>query len=488
VDDIDMSGALQRINEMVRIGRLSSITHQIVTVNVDFIVNALADPEARFILQDASLSTADGMPVVWAARFLGVNLPERVAGADLVPLLIAQAARNGHSLFLLGGAPGIAAQAAAILQNQYPGLLVAGVLSPPFTSILEMDDNIVETIKVADPDILLVAFGNPKQEKWIAMHRHDLGVPVAMGVGGSLDFITGYTRRAPRWMQQAGLEWLHRMLHQPRRLVRRYVKDFLVFGACFLWQWWVMQHRARLSTSLSLAEPSMIGRCGLLRIKGKLTNANLESFENQVWVLLDQTPHVILDFESAEFLDSRAIGSLVFFTQLARQRGGALYLTALPEKIARFLRFLQLNQYLTVLENVTPLLRGENLPAGIPPQRNDFNEIVTSDGKIWRVVYTPARFDGVTADEVRKQGSAALQRLPNLILDFSDSVFLNSAGLAVLKSLHEQAAGAGGQLALVGCRDDPLKVIRLAHFDSFLKVNPTFRHQRFSAKKGAYPS
>ena len=197
IDDLTMPEALERLDDFIRIGRATGRSHQVATVNADFVVKALDDPELRGILQEADMATADGMPLVWGARLLGVDLAGRVTGADMVPALAERASEKGYRMYLLGAAPGVAARAAEILQARHPALQIVGVASPPYGSILEMDPAIVNGVRTARPDILLVAFGNPKQEKWISMHSRTLSVPVMIGVGGTLDFIAGVTRRAP---------------------------------------------------------------------------------------------------------------------------------------------------------------------------------------------------------------------------------------------------------------------------------------------------
>jgi len=187
-DNITISRALERIAEMVESRR----PHYLVTANVDFLVQAQTDIELRRILFDAHLVLCDGTPLVWASRLLGNPLPERVAGADLVPLLIRVAAQRGYRLFLLGATPESAQRAVTNLYRQHPDLIIAGHYSPPFNKLLEMDhDEIKRRITEAAPDLLLISFGCPKQEKWIAMHYRSLGVPVAVGVGATIDFLAG---------------------------------------------------------------------------------------------------------------------------------------------------------------------------------------------------------------------------------------------------------------------------------------------------------
>ena len=218
IDDLNMAQALERLESFILTGRATGRSHQIATINADFVVNSLHDPELRRILQESDMATADGMPLVLGARLLGVQLADRVTGADLVPALAERSAQQGYSLFLLGARPGVGARAAEILQERFPGLRIAGVISPPNLPIEQMDASILDQIKAARPDILLVAFGNPKQEKWIAAHREPLGVPVQIGVGGTFDVLSGNTRRAPLLFQKARLEWLWRVLANPRKI------------------------------------------------------------------------------------------------------------------------------------------------------------------------------------------------------------------------------------------------------------------------------
>lgn len=190
--------------------------HQIATVNPEFVMVAQQDQTFRQILLQADLCVPDGIGLVYASRWLGRALPERVAGSELVYHLAALAAREECSLFLLGAAPGVAEEAAAILRQRYPSLTISGTYagSPDPAE----NEAIVRRINDSKAGMLFVAYGAPRQDKWIARNRAALStVRVAMGVGGSLDFITGRAVRAPRWVQNLGLEWLHRLYREPWR-------------------------------------------------------------------------------------------------------------------------------------------------------------------------------------------------------------------------------------------------------------------------------
>lgn len=198
-----------------------------VTANVDHVVRFHRVPALQPLYRQADLVVADGMPLVWASRLLGTPLPERVAGSDLFPALCAGAAEADLSVFLLGGAPGVAARAAEVLQARHPRLRIAGACSPSYG--FERDPaavrKSVEAVRAARADILCVALGSPKQEQWIVAHREACGARLCIGVGISFSFVSGDVRRAPRWMQRAGLEWLHRLSCEPTRLWKRYLVE-----------------------------------------------------------------------------------------------------------------------------------------------------------------------------------------------------------------------------------------------------------------------
>lgn len=190
--------------------------HQIATVNPEFVMTAQTDEAFHAVLASADLCLADGIGLVYASRYLGRPLPERVPGSELVYSLADMAAQEGWSLYLLGAAPGVAEEAAGILQARYPKLAIAGT----FAGSPDPAENeaIVAGINASGAQMVFVAYGAPKQDLWIARNRQALpSVRVAIGVGGSLDFITGRAVRAPRWVQDLGLEWLHRLYKEPWR-------------------------------------------------------------------------------------------------------------------------------------------------------------------------------------------------------------------------------------------------------------------------------
>ncbi|HEY2328458.1 MAG TPA: WecB/TagA/CpsF family glycosyltransferase [Verrucomicrobiae bacterium] len=238
-DNVSVLETVVRIETMIAVRE----PRYLVTANVDFLMQARRDAELQRILNNAHLLLCDGTPLVWASRWLGNPLPERVAGSDLVPELIRVAARKNHRLFFLGAAPEANAQAVINVRKQFPNIIVAG-FSPPFRPLPEMDNaEIAGRIRAARPDILFVAFGCPKAEKWMAENFQSLGVPVTIGVGGTIDFLAGRVKRAPRWVQRAGLEWIFRLCQEPCRLFRRYAADLWFFGWAMTAELWRAKFR-----------------------------------------------------------------------------------------------------------------------------------------------------------------------------------------------------------------------------------------------------
>ena len=214
VDAVTMAEAV----DVVRRAMDTRAGVMVATANAEMLMRATHDEELRRILNASALVVPDGAGTVWAARHLGHAMPERVAGYDLAQELLRCAPAEGRRVYFFGSAPGVAEKAKAKAEQLYPGIEIVGVRNGFFSPA----DNaaIIAEIRTARPDLLLVALGVPKQEKWIAAHLAELDVPVAIGVGGTLDVMAGVMKRAPHWMQRAKLEWLFRGLMQPKRAGR----------------------------------------------------------------------------------------------------------------------------------------------------------------------------------------------------------------------------------------------------------------------------
>ncbi|MGC8959638.1 MAG: WecB/TagA/CpsF family glycosyltransferase [Chloroflexia bacterium] len=216
--------------------------HQVATVNPEFVMEARRNAAFRQVLAEADLAVPDGVGILWAGRLLGRPFRGRVPGVELTLRLAERAAERGYRLFLLGAAPGVAEEAAGRLQARYPALTIAGTYAGSPDPAEE--EEIGARIRAASPHILLVAYGAPHQDLWLKRNLPRLGVAVGIGVGGTLDYISGRVRRAPAWMRRYGLEWLYRLLRQPwrwRRMLSLPAFAFLVLaealGRCSSRRW-----------------------------------------------------------------------------------------------------------------------------------------------------------------------------------------------------------------------------------------------------------
>lgn len=225
VDAVRFDEALARIEALVD----AKAGGVVFTPNVDHVVVAEREPRLRAAYARCELSLADGQPLVWTSGLLGLRLPQKVSGSDVLRPVFALAARRRYRVYLLGAAPGVVEEAAAKLKTE-DGLEVCGLESPRIgLSASPDEDAIVERIRAARPDVLLVFLGAPKAEMFLDRVRDRLGPVLSVSLGASLDFYVGRVRRAPRWMQRVGLEWFYRLAQEPRRLAKRYLVDDVAF-------------------------------------------------------------------------------------------------------------------------------------------------------------------------------------------------------------------------------------------------------------------
>lgn len=217
---LSFSDALDAVAELVEAGKGGYI----VTPNVDHVVQAEHSEQMRAAYDEASLSLVDGQPLVWLSKMMGEPFPEKISGSDFVPRLIHMGARKGWRVFFLGAAEGVGAKAAELMKREHPGLQIAAH-SPTFG--FENDPvesaEVLRIVRDAKPHLLVIALGCPKQELLMHRWKHELAPAVAIGAGATLDFIAGNVARSPVWMSAAGLEWLYRLVREPRRLAHRYL-------------------------------------------------------------------------------------------------------------------------------------------------------------------------------------------------------------------------------------------------------------------------
>ncbi|MFK7804097.1 MAG: WecB/TagA/CpsF family glycosyltransferase [Anaerolineae bacterium] len=456
IDNLTMTETVDRIDYLIEQGKKDGRTRQVATINADFVVKAAEDPELRFLLQGSDLATPDGMPLVWGARMLGVDIRERVAGADLVPVLAAHAAKKGHTIYLFGSAEGIAQQAANILTANNPGLKIVGAVSPPLSSIIDMEQKYIDEIKKAKPDILLVALGNPKQEKFIGMHKNELGASVAIGIGGTLDFIAGKTSRAPLWMQNIGIEWLYRMFSDPSRLVERYYNDLTGFTRFFVSQWFHMRNKQQPDALLPQQGIVLVDDRAIVNLSGRIDITNNNDLSDLLEQALAEASNIDLDLSDTIFLDSLAIGTILACTRIARDRNGDIRLVNVPPPILKTLKLLKLDRFFETLSG------SEKKPQPAKPQVSHTAEHI--------IIPTPPIFDANSSRDWTQKALAELQAKKSVILDFSNTRLLASAGMAAIAKINHEVSKDGGELKLLNCADDIVRVLKIVKFDVLFPI------------------
>ena len=233
VSAINMEMALAEIARWIE----SREQHYVCVTGVHGVMESVRDPELRRIHNASGLTTPDGMPLVWCAHWSGARHVRRVYGPDLMLQLAAMAADKGWTSFFYGGNEGVPELLAETLTDKFPGFRTAGTHSPPFRDLTpEEDEAVIENINAAAPDLVWVGLSTPKQERWMASHIKKLDAPVLLGVGAAFDINAGLVRQAPEWMQNSGLEWLFRLVTEPRRLWRRYLRNNPAFAVRLLFR------------------------------------------------------------------------------------------------------------------------------------------------------------------------------------------------------------------------------------------------------------
>lgn len=304
-----------------------------ITANVDFIAQAYTNEALKDILFHADRVVCDGMPLIWLSRYFKPELPERVAGSDMVFRLFDEAKTHEWKVYFLGSDEQTLARTSEILQRDYPGIQIVGTFSPPYGSVDSWpNDEILKELKQAQPDLLLVAVGCPKQEYWISRYHQESEVPLSIGIGASLDFICGKQTRAPKFIQKIGMEWMWRLLTDPKRLLKRYIKDFYYLILLANLQRKLMRTRhSSIKDSGSLLDETPVSE------QEKPTgHSNIDEGANYQLLLWEGSVEfgtvdklampenydrsILLDLSKVTFIDSTGVGCLA---KLARQARSA---------------------------------------------------------------------------------------------------------------------------------------------------------------------
>jgi exopolysaccharide biosynthesis WecB/TagA/CpsF family protein len=476
----------------------------VTTINVDFLVNALSwfdpaprHPELTAVLRRPLLSTADGMPLVWAGRLLGAALPERVSGADLVPALAARAAKEGRSLYLLGGRREVAEEAAAILVERYPGLRIAGIDSPfvhtegtALATAVAEDAAVCDRINQAAPDILLIGFGNPKQELWFERNRHRLRVPVSLGVGGTVNFITGRVKRAPVWMQKAGMEWLFRLWQEPRRLWKRYgiglaKLSLLLLPAVAVYR--LLRLRMLFTGGNAAADAGgvtlFIGGSATLevvRLPRRLEAANAGAFFQIATTTVADGP-VVVDGRELACIDAAGLGTLLEFWERAEVAGRMILMFGLRPGIRWSLKASRIHDHFAAglcgsARELVARLRG-----ALPGCRG--LAAVDAAGGV-RVL----RFLGeVGAADLADLGSAGLASLlagAPCVVDLGLCTQLDTAGIGLLETIRRECSRQQVPCVFCNLSGTARQAVRAARLEAEFRIVDSLNQAVFQAKLG----
>ncbi len=440
------------------------------TANLDFTFQASEDVELQRILVEADLVLCDGTPLVWASKALGAPLRERVAGSDLVPRLAAEAAEKGWKIFLLGGGEETLPLALANLRASHPGLQIDGY-SPSFAKLLEMDFNTIkQRITSARPDVLFVAFGCPKQEKWIFMHHRRLGVPMSVGVGATVDFLAGKFKRAPRWMQVVGAEWVFRLMQEPRRLFSRYLVDLLFFVRALRAQRRALAVRPEAAVSSPNvpppAAPMLSGDVRSVRWSGRVDAAAIAGAQ-----IVDPSADlsagtaIALDTSAVSFLDSSGLGFMLAAYRRAIAGGGGLALVNPSPAVAGLLDAMKLARLFPIIDEPARARAALGLTRPTSAAASSAEDLMLPIQGELTATRTPGLLRWI--DDLW----AARPTAKRVVVDMSAVRFMDSSGLGLLLHVHRlTAARPGAKLIISQPTENVRNVFRLAKMDNLFSI------------------
>lgn len=437
----------------------------LVTANVDFTTQAYDDPDLRKIVFFADRVVCDGMPLVWLSRVLGYPLRERVAGSDLVPKLLEICGTRGHAVYFFGSDLATLEEAKGIVEARYAGLKVVGVDSPPMGAVIEWDNEaLCARMRASGAQLLLVCLGCPKQERWIWAHHRETGIPLSIGVGASLDFITGKQKRAPRWMQKTGLEWFWRMSGSPSRLVTRYGKDLVFLVKAALQQAGAQRRRKDLGGTIH-AHQAMAPRQDAphtrIEWRGELEKSGLAGAPVPAQV----TSPVLLDASGVTFIDSAGLGRLALLVRLCRTAGQVLVAVRPAAAFRTAVTSVRMDSLFPMLDS-----EAEALAWVAAHQASGGVHQMTADGVAW-VSFNRA-LDALYHDEMMAILEAAISNqsaeVRSLVVDLREVGFIDSRAVGGLIRAWKAMSAKGGTLFLAGAKPAVREILGLLRLDKVL--------------------
>jgi len=464
--NVNFEEALDWMAARVREGRPVNIA----TANLDFVTQAWRDPELQRLLIDADLVLADGFPIVKLAPFFGPPLKERVTGSDLTPMIAERAAREGFKIYGLGSADGVAKQAMKILKKRHPDLNVAGTYSPPFAPLLEMNHRaILQRLERTQPDILFVALGAPKQDKFISMHVRGWNIPVSIGVGGSLDFITGEQKRAPIWLQKVQLEWFWRMCFDPKRLFSRYIANirFLLSASRQMWRIHRMPDKPVVFQKLEESDKGILEALGATVERFQPLESEQAARESVEHLERLSEKNIVLDLHSIPWLDSLELGSLLEVNKRCRANGTRLILYAPRPKVRRLLETCHLTNYFDTATRMDEL---ESILQNLTEHRDGHAGF--KEGLL--TLELPMELTAATVPDFEQQADFIHQELKGpenlkaVSVDAAQLDFIDSSGLGFLIGLKKVTQDKGVSMSIANLPARPRRVFEIARVDKIL--------------------
>jgi N-acetylglucosaminyldiphosphoundecaprenol N-acetyl-beta-D-mannosaminyltransferase len=493
IDNLTMDEVVDKIFEMIDEFRDNDLPGQLVTLNVDFLVNAHSwnaahprHPELLRILRHADIVTADGMPLIWMSRLMGIPLKERITGADLIPRLAEESAKRGRSIYLLGGREDSGKQAALILKNSFPELKIAGIEAPYVNTKGEAladssyrDVRIIDNINRSGADILFIGFGNPKQEVWFKMNRKRLKTPISIGIGGAYSFISGSVKRAPEWIQKAGMEWLFRISQDPRRLWKRYLVGLFKFSYMAMpvilyyryrmFRDRIFQKKQEEAKDGSLTYTAITGDTILIKLPGRFIHKSINQIHDKINSPGKTFSQVVFDLSDTFFIDPYGLGFLMTLLRNGDKDKHSIYLTGLNKSI---IRIFKINRLWDILKEISFKNINDILTAiKIDTSRTPLHILSESSHKSFRIELS-GRLD---------EDSISGLDTPSIIKGIGDREcflslhkleFIDSSGLAFLLKIRNHLAGHNRIPILSGLSANIIQMLSIAGLANLFQIVP----------------
>ncbi len=467
---VSQAETIQAIENMIAARK----PHYLATGNVDFLLQAWKDLELRRILYEADLVVCDSMPVVWISRLLGNPLPERVAGSDLVPSLLKVAAQKNYRVFFLGGRPDVGERAMENIRRDYPSIEHLFYYSPPNTPVLEMDHETINgKIREAKPDMIFVSFGCPKQEKWIAMNYRQCGVPMAVGVGATIDFLAGNVRRAPKWMQASGLEWLYRLCQEPKRLLKRYAMGILFFFIYIPRQILGLSTLTRPegteATPTPDVEPKSTAQFNELALPERFDAQAVAEASRETPLATDRS--LLCDGSQVEFIDSTGIGDLIQKNKLLRKNQLSLVLVAPSPALVRSLQLMKLTDYFSQAQSREAAIASLQQTQDATRGKLKVAHQATISEFVWEGEVTAQTTDAMwqaIVDSLPQNPDQAQQ----IVVDMSKVTFVDSTGIGLMVRIKKRATDSGGSVRFTELPEAVKNVLQHTNMTEFLIGRP----------------